>query len=150
MAEDKVEIAVGAAVLALAVGFVVYTAQATGFGSAVSGGGNYALTASFRSAEGVSAGTDVRLSGVKIGTVSGVVLNPETLRADATVAIRQGVEIPDDSVAAISSEGLLGGNFVEVLPGGSPFPLEADMAFPETQGALDLLTLLSRFVGGGE
>lgn len=150
MAEDKVEIAVGAAVMALAVGFVIYTAQATGMSGVMGGGGSYALTASFRSAEGVSVGTDVRLSGVKIGTVTGIVLNPESLRADATVTIRQGVEIPEDSVAAISSEGLLGGNFVEVLPGGSLAPLEADMPFPETQGALDLLTLLSKFVGNGE
>lgn len=150
MAEDKLEIAVGAAVLAFAVGFVVFTVQATGLTGAVGGSGSYALTASFRSAEGVSVGTDVRLSGVKIGTVSDVVLNAETLRADATIAIRQGVEIPDDSVAAISSEGLLGGNFVEVLPGGSPFALSADGSFAETQGALDLLTLLSRFVGGAE
>ncbi len=148
MAEDKLEIAVGAAVLALAAGFVVYTAQATGFGRIGGGGGTYDLTASFRSAEGVSVGTDVRLSGVKIGTVSAIALNPESLRADTTVTIRQDVEIPDDSIAAISSEGLLGGNFVEVLPGGSPFVLEEDMAFPETQGALDLLNLLSRFVGG--
>ena len=88
------------------------------------------------------------MSGVKIGTVPAIALNPESLRADATVTIRQDVEIPDDLIAAISSEGLLGGNFVEVLPGGSPFVLENDMAFPETQGALDLLNLLSRFVGG--
>ncbi len=149
MAENKLEITVGAAVVALAVGFVIYAAQATGLGGGA-GSGSYPLTASFRSAEGVSVGTDVRMSGVKIGTVSSVDLNRDTLRADAVVTIRDGVEIPDDSIAAISSEGLLGGNFVEILPGGSPFPLEADNSFGETQGALDLLTLLSRFVGGGQ
>ncbi len=97
-------------------------------------------------ADGVSAGTDVRLAGVKIGTVSDISLNPETFRADTVLAMSGGVEIPDDSILAISSEGLLGGNFVEVLPGGSPFALEPGDSFAETQGSVSLITLLLRFV----
>jgi len=149
MSEDRVEVLVGAAVVAVAVGFLIFAGQATGFGSGA-GGPRFDLTASFRSAEGVSVGTDVRMSGVKVGTVSDVSLNRDTLRAEAVMAISTTVDIPDDSIAAISSEGLLGGNFVEILPGGSPVALEPGSAFAETQGALDLITLLSRLVSGNQ
>ena len=57
------------------------------------------------------------LPAFKIGTVTGVELNSDTFRADTTFAVEQGVTIPDDSAVVISSEGLLGGNFVEVMPG---------------------------------
>ena len=63
-------------------------------------------------------GTDVRLAGVKVGAVSGLELNPETFRADATFAIRDGVDLPIDTAAIVASEGLLGGNYIELLPGG--------------------------------
>ncbi len=140
------EIVTGGLVLAAAVGFLIYAAQVTGLGAGAGAGGAYTLNASFRTADGVTAGTDVRLAGVKIGTVSGIRLNPETFRADTQIALRGDVEIPDDSILAISSEGLLGGNFVEVLPGGSPFVLEAGDGFAETQGSVSLITLLLRFV----
>ena len=140
------EIVTGGLVLAAAVGFLIYAAQVTGLGAGAGAGGAYTLNASFRTADGVTAGTDVRLAGVKIGTVSGISLNPETFRADTQIALRGDVEIPDDSILAISSEGLLGGNFVEVLPGGSPFVLEAGDGFAETQGSVSLITLLLRFV----
>lgn len=140
------EIVTGGLVLAAAVGFLIYAAQVTGLGAGAGANGAYTLNASFRTADGVTAGTDVRLAGVKIGTVSGIRLNPETFRADTQIALRGDVEIPDDSILAISSEGLLGGNFVEVLPGGSPFVLEAGDGFAETQGSVSLVTLLLRFV----
>jgi phospholipid/cholesterol/gamma-HCH transport system substrate-binding protein len=139
------EVITGGVVLAIAVGFLFYVTQVTGLGSGA-GSAGYSLTASFRAADGVTAGTDVRLAGVKIGTVSDITLNPETFRADTVLAMSGDVEIPDDSILAISSEGLLGGNFVEVLPGGSPFTLEPGDSFAETQGSVSLITLLLRFV----
>ena len=145
MAENTVEVLVGGAVLAAAIGFGVYAAQVSGLQSA---GDSYPLTASFRSIEGVSTGTDVRLAGVKIGTVTDVALNSETFRADATVAVDAGVVIPDDSAIVISSEGLLGGNFVEVVPGGSPFNFEPGDEITDTQGAVSLISLLLKFVSG--
>ena len=113
--------------------------------------GGYELTASFRSIEGVSVGTDVRLAGVKIGTVTGITLNPQTFRADTGFTILDGIELPDDSAVVISSEGLLGGNFVEVLPGGSPFNFEPGSEIEDTQSSVSLVGLLMKFVtGGGE
>ena len=149
MSQNSSEILVGAAVLAAAIGFAVYAGQATGLSKATSG---YELAASFRSLEGVQVGTDVRLAGVKIGTVTQVKLNPETYRADTRFSVIDGIEIPDDSAVIISSEGLLGGNFVEINPGGSPFNFSPGDEIEDTQGAVSLISLLLKFVsssGGG-
>ena len=147
MSENKTEIFVGGAVLAAAIAFAVYAGQATGFGASTQG---YPLSASFRSLEGVSVGTDVRLAGVKIGTVTSVTLNPETYRADTVVSVVNGIEIPDDSAIIVASEGLLGGNFVEVIPGGSPFFFEPGAEIDDTQGAVSLISLLLKFVSGSD
>ncbi len=140
------EVAVGGIVLAAAVGFAIYAGQATGLSS---GGSGYELNASFRSAEGISVGTDVRLAGVKVGTVTGMELNADTYRAATTFELQDGVLIPDDSAIVISSEGLLGGNFVEVMPGGSPFYYEPGDEVSDTQGSVSLISLLLKFVSGG-
>lgn len=145
MSHSTTEVTIGAAVLALAVGFALYAGQIAGVGS---GGGGYPLTASFRSAEGVSIGTDVRLAGVKVGTVTGIELDPATFRANTAFTVQTGVDVPDDSSVVISSEGLLGGNFVEILPGGSPFNYEAGDEVLDTQGAVSLISLLLKFVAG--
>lgn len=142
------EVLTGATVVAVALGFFAYAAQSTGLGPTRTD--TTTLTASFRTADGIMPGTDVRLAGVKIGTVTDMRLNLETYRAEAVLALDSGVPIPDDSTLAVTSEGLLGGNFLEVLPGGSPFALEEGQAFFDTQGSVSLITLLSRFVGASE
>lgn len=148
MSDHKTEAFVGAVVLAAAVAFGVFAAQSTGIGSGV-GKSTYVLSASFRSLEGVNIGTDVRLAGVKIGTVSDIALNSETYRAETDLTLRSTVEIPDDSAVIIASEGLLGGNFVEIMPGGSPFYYSAGDQIEDTQSAVSLTTLLLKFVAGG-
>ncbi len=145
MSEHTTEVIVGAGVLAAAIGFVVYAGQISGYSGAST---TYPLEASFRSLEGVSVGTDVRLAGVKVGSVTDVELNPETYRADTTVSLDAGIEIPDDSAIIIASEGLLGGNFVEIVPGGSPFFYEPGDTIDDTQGAISLVSLLLKFVSG--
>lgn len=146
MAYERAEILAGAAVLAVALGFTLYAARGAGLGST---GDSYPLTASFRSIEGVSIGTDVRLAGVKVGTVTDIRLNPETYFADATISMRKDVAVPVDSTILIASEGLLGGTFVEVQPGGALEMLEPGGEIEDTQGAVSLITLLMKFAGGG-
>lgn len=145
MANNITETAIGGVVLAAAAAFLFYASSIVGIDG---GSDNYALTASFRSAEGVTVGTDVRLAGVKIGTVTGLSLNPETYRADVRFAIDRSVGVPDDSGVAVSSEGLLGGNFIEIIPGASAFNLEDGGEIEDTQGSVSLLTLLMKFVAG--
>lgn len=145
MSENKTEIIVGGAVLAVAIGFLTYAGQITGFST---GQEEYELSASFRSADGVSVGTDVRLAGVKVGRVTALELDPATYRASAAFTVRSGIEVPDDSAIAISSEGLLGGNYVEILPGGSPFFFAPGDQVEFTQGSVSLVSLLMKFVAG--
>jgi phospholipid/cholesterol/gamma-HCH transport system substrate-binding protein len=145
MTHSTTEVLVGGGVLAAALAFGIYAVQSTGFSLGTEG---YTLTASFRSLEGVSVGTDVRLAGVKVGTVTAMELNPETYRADTIVTIRDGIQIPDDSAIIVASEGLLGGNFVEISPGGSPFYYAAGDEILDTQGAVSLVSLLLKFVSG--
>jgi phospholipid/cholesterol/gamma-HCH transport system substrate-binding protein len=146
-AQQTTEVVVGAVVLAVAAGFMIYAGQVAG----VSGNSSeYELNASFRSADGVSVGTDVRLAGVKVGRVTSLELDPATFRANAEFTVREGIEVPDDSAVAISSEGLLGGNYVEILPGGSPFAFAAGDEIQFTQGSVSLIGLLTKFVAGGD
>ncbi len=139
------EVLVGAAVLAVATGFFFYAAGSSDSGPA---GGSYAMAASFRSAEGIAVGTEVRMAGVRVGTVTGMVLNPETFRAEMTFSLRDDILLPDDSAVTIASEGLLGGSFVEIIPGGSPFNYAPGDRITDTQSSVSLVTLLMRFVAG--
>lgn len=146
MADTTTEVVAGGLVLAAAAGFLVYATQFADFGGG--GTGTYELSASFRSVEGVGVGTDVRLGGVKVGTVTALDLNPETFRAETMIAIDDEIILPDDTSVLISSEGLLGGSFVELLPGGSPFNIDPGGEILDTQSSVSLIQLLLRFVSG--
>ncbi len=148
MSETSTEVLVGAAVLAGAVGFAIYAGQLTGFSTGAVAPHQY--TASFRSIEGVSVGTDVRLAGVKVGTVTELVLNAETFRAEAEFSVSNKVLLPDDTAVIVSSEGLLGGNFIELLPGGSLENLTPGQEIEDTQSSVGLVNLLLKFVSGGD
>ncbi len=146
MSENTTEVIVGGAVLAAALGFLFYAGQVTGFASGGAADNQY--SASFRSIQGVSVGTDVRMAGVKVGTVTELVLNPDTFRADATITVSDSILLPDDTAVVVASEGLLGGNFVELLPGGSITNLEPGTEIEDTQSSVGLVELLLKFVSG--
>ncbi len=143
MSESSTEVIMGTAVLALAAAFVFYVTNATG---ARSTDGSYELTASFRSVQGIDVGTEVKVAGVKVGTITDLELNPRTFRADARFTVSDDMLLPDDSAILISSEGLLGGNYVEISPGGSPTNLEPGDEIEFTQGSVSLVQLLMKFV----
>lgn len=148
MSNSTTEVLTGGVVLAAAVGFFLYAGQFIG----TSGdGGLESYTASFRSVEGVTVGTDVRLAGVKVGSVTALSLNPQTFRAEARFTVDNAVALPEDTAVIISTEGLLGGSFVELLPGGSPFNLKPGGEIVDTQSSISVVNLLMKFVtGGGE
>ncbi len=148
MTHSPAEVVTGAAVLALAAGFAFFAAQGSGLWQG--GEGSYPLTASFRSVEGIAPGSDVRLAGVKVGTLTSLTLNPQTFMADAVIAMQPGIELPVDSAILISSEGLLGGNFVEIIPGGALEVLGPGDEIEDTQGAVSLISLLMKFVAGDD
>ena len=145
ISKNMVETVVGAIVLGIAIIFAVFLWRFSdvGFGT-----GQYTVDAKFRSAEGITVGTDVRLAGVKIGSVSNLSLDPQTFQAIAQLSIKPEYQMPDDSAAIISSEGLLGGSFIEILPGGSYELMVDGSEFSETQGAVSFISLLMKFVTG--
>ncbi len=143
--QNVAETVIGAVVLVAAGGFLAYAAQTADIGGV---GNGYSLTAAFRMADGVGSGTDVRMSGVKIGTVTGVSLDPQTFEAVTTLALETQVQIPEDSDARILSESLLGGNYVSITPGASDFMLEDGAAILNTQGSVSLLDLMIAFGTG--
>lgn len=149
MAYRAWEIALGAVVLAVAVVFVAFAVRTTG--TALSGGGGYTLNATFRSAEGVRPGTEVRLAGVKVGSVTGMSLDPQSFRAQIAMTMDDSLELPFDSTIQVATEGLLGGTFLEVLPGGAIDVLQPGDTFEDTQSSVSLIALLLRaFTGGDE
>lgn len=145
MASTTAEAVIGAVVIAVAGGFFVYAAQTAN----VSLGGTYPLIAEFRRADGLTIGGDVRISGVKVGTVREMGLNEDTFEARVRMAIREGVRIPDDSAATIGTDGLLGGAHIAIQPGGSDLMLEPGETFLFTQGAVNIMDLVNRAITGG-
>lgn len=140
--DNLIEAVVGLLVVLLAAWFIAFAWQRTGGGMRDS----IRVTALFPAANGVSVGTDVRVAGLKVGSVAGQRLDPETYQAEVTLAIDEDVAIPSDSSAAITAEGLLGGTYIALLPGGSPTPLKnGDMIF-DTQGSIDMMGLIGSFI----
>src|SRR3546814_2881744 len=117
MRRNMIETVMGAVVLLVAVAFIVVAFRSASLSSA--GRDGYQVTVEFSDASGLAAGTDVRLAGVKIGTVMEQRLNPETYFAVVTLGVSNAVRLPSDTSARIIPDGLLGGNYVALEPGGS-------------------------------
>ena len=144
MQNSAVETLIGAVVIAIAVGFLVFAYSSTGRGP-ISG---YEVVAKFNRADGVAIGTDVRMSGIRVGTVSRLELDPMTYNAVVTLALDSSVKLPDDSSARITSDGLLGNQYLSIEPGGSPTPLAPGGEIENTQGSIDLIGLLGKAMFG--
>ncbi|MEM8791427.1 MAG: outer membrane lipid asymmetry maintenance protein MlaD [Pseudomonadota bacterium] len=147
MASNTVEALIGGVVLAAAGGFLVYAANTAN----ISAAGGYELTAEFRKAEGISQGGDVRIGGVKVGSITAMDLDPQTYKAVVRLSINNGIQIPDDSDVKITSSSLLGDSYLAIQPGGSEFMLEPGDAIEFTQDSVNLLDMVGRFIhGSGE
>ncbi|MCH9852653.1 MAG: MlaD family protein [Alphaproteobacteria bacterium] len=108
------EILLGGAVFGIAIFFLVW-ANANTNGSKE--GTVQRIVADFTSIKGLRVGNDVRIGGVKIGSVEKLAINPDTFQAQVTMAIRNDVLLPTDTAVAIISDGLLGGAYMRVNPG---------------------------------
>lgn len=136
------ETLMGAVVLAVAGAFFVYAYSASEVGK----GGGYEVIARFTTVGALKIGSDVRMSGIKVGTVSDQKLDPETYLAEVTLSIEESVKLPVDTSAAIANEGLLGGNFIDLVPGAEDTVLQPGERIELTQDAVDFVQLLSRFM----
>jgi phospholipid/cholesterol/gamma-HCH transport system substrate-binding protein len=138
------EILTGAVVLAVAGWFLIYAV--TGSGRSLAGGPGITLTARFDRIDGLAAGADVRLAGVKIGQVVGQRIDPQTFLAVLTLRVDAGLNLPSDTSAEIQSESLLGGRYIALVPGGSDRVLRDGGEITQTASAVSLESLLGRFI----
>lgn len=148
MRRNVIETVMGAVVLVVA-GFFLFFAYTS---ADVGGVRGYQLVAKFSSTGGLSAGADVRISGVKVGTVKQSFLDKQTFQAVVVMEIDPAVQLPRDTSAAIASESLLGGRFLQLLPGAEDEMLAGGDQIEFTQSAVNLEELLGRFIfssGGG-
>lgn len=138
------EVLAGAVVLLVAAGFLVFAV--TNSGRSTVSGPAQTLTARFDRIDGLAPGADVRIAGVKVGSIAAQRIDPQTFLAVLTLRIDGNLRIPDDSSAEIASEGLLGGRFVSIVPGGSERILRDGGQITITQSAISLESLLGRFI----
>lgn len=104
----------------------------------------YQLTAIFNNLSGVSKNGRVEIAGVRVGSVASIELNKE-FQAIAQLDIYQGINLDDDTMASVKTSGLIGDRFIELIPGGSGIFLESGDFIIDTQSALDLESLISKF-----
>jgi phospholipid/cholesterol/gamma-HCH transport system substrate-binding protein len=138
------EVATGAVVLLVAAIFLAYAVMHSGRGASVSDG--LVLRAKFDRIDGISNGADVRIAGVKVGSVTDVRIDPESFSAVLTFRVDRSLKLPSDTSAEITSEGLLGGKYISLVPGGSERILADNGQITETQGSVSLESLLGRFI----
>ncbi|HKY19568.1 MAG TPA: outer membrane lipid asymmetry maintenance protein MlaD [Rhizomicrobium sp.] len=138
------ETLIGAAVVAVAVGFLVFTYNRTGAG----GLSGYEIKAKLPKADGLSVGTDVRLAGIKIGTVSDLTLDPKTYLVTVHMNVRDDIKLPVDSSVLVTQAGFLGSQYLSITPGGDDKMMTAGAYFDNAQGSIDVMNLVGRFATG--
>jgi phospholipid/cholesterol/gamma-HCH transport system substrate-binding protein len=139
------ETLIGAVVIAVAVGFLAFAYLRTGSGS-LSG---YEINARLPKADGLSVGTDVRLAGIKIGTVTDLTLDPKSYLVTVHMSVRNDIKLPVDSSVLVTQAGFLGGQYLSITPGGDDKMMTAGSFFENAQGSIDVMGLVNRFTGGG-
>lgn len=142
MKRSVIETVLGAVVLLIAGVFLVFSYN-TADVKKVSG---YEITANFSGIGGLTVGDEVQISGVKVGSVIGVTLDPVSYLAHVRMSIEPGVHIPEDTAALISSESLMGGKYLELQPGGSEDMLADGGRVEYTQAPQNLEQLLGQFI----
>lgn len=142
MKRNVIETVLGAVVLAVALVFLVFSYSTANVGS-VSG---YNVTANFSTVGGLNTGDPVQISGVKVGSVARVDLDPQTYLARVTLSVDPKIKLPDDTAALISSTSLLGGRYMELQPGASEDLLPPGGRIQYTQAPQNLEQLLGQFI----
>ncbi len=108
----------------------------------------YYLNAQFESVTGLKVGSRVELAGVPVGKVEAIYLEPKRQMANVRLKIQGQVELTDDVIASVKTAGLIGDKYVKLLPGGSDVALQNGDIITETESALDLEELISKYVFG--
>jgi phospholipid/cholesterol/gamma-HCH transport system substrate-binding protein len=142
MHRNTLETIIGGIVLLAAVGFVMLAYEVAD----MKGNGGYEIVAEFGSTGGLSVGDDVRVSGIKVGRITAQELDPTTYVAKISMAIDPAIKIPSDSTARITAASLLGGNYLELMPGSAIETLDAGAVIYDTRDPISLADLLGKAV----
>lgn len=142
MRRNAIETIMGAVVLVVAAVFVVFAYSSADI-AAVRG---YEVTAKFDRVDGIRQGTDVRMSGIKVGTVLAEKLEPDTYFAVLTLSIDPNVKLPLDSSAKVVTDGLLGNKYIALTPGAEDKLIPQGGEITHTQSAINLEDLVSRYI----
>ena len=110
--------------------------------------GGYELSARFTSINGLRKGADIEVAGVKVGRVSGIRLDPAHGLAVVTLRLDDTLIVADDAIASIKTSGLIGDKYINLDPGGSDIKLKSGETISDTQSAVDLEELISKYVFG--
>lgn len=144
MNKNIIETLTGALVIGISVWFLMFfLKQNTGSGVIQD---HYNLSAKFEQADGIAVGTPVRIGGIKVGVVNAADLDPITYFAVLKLSIEDKVKIPSDSIAKISSDGLIGTKYLSIIPGGEDKMLENNAFIEYTQSSINLETLIGKMV----
>lgn len=142
MNTNAVETLIGTLVIAIAAGFLVF-AYSIGDVAKIKG---YRLVANFERADGIAIGTDVRVSGIKVGSVVQQSLDTNTYFARVVVDVDKSIKVPEDSSIKVSSDGLLGSPYLAIQPGGSEKLLTDGGEITNTQPSIDVMGLITRYL----
>ncbi|BCR05628.1 outer membrane lipid asymmetry maintenance protein MlaD [Desulfuromonas versatilis] len=144
MKRFNVETAVG---LFLVAGFVCFAWLSVKLGDVnLFGHPTYSVEARFGSISGLKEGSTVEIAGVRIGKVAKIRLNPEDYEAVVTMELDQGVRLSEDSIASIRTAGIIGDRYVDIAPGGMEQYIEAGGRILETESAINLEELVSKYI----
>jgi phospholipid/cholesterol/gamma-HCH transport system substrate-binding protein len=139
------ETLIGAGVVAIALVLAALAYYRTGTG----GLSGYEINAKLSKADGLAVGTEVRLAGIKVGTVSDLTLDPRTYLVTVHMNIQHDVKLPVDSSILVTQAGFLGGQYLSITPGGEDKMMTAGSYFENAQGSIDVMGLVGRFATGG-
>ncbi len=142
MSRNAVETVMGAVVLIVAALFLFF-AYTTSQVSAVSG---YDLTARFNRVEGLRDGGDVRISGIKVGSIISQTLDPKTFVAVVRISVDPTIKLPVDTVATITSAGLFGDKYLSLEPGNEDEIIKPGGEIEHTQSPMSLESLIGQYI----
>lgn len=148
MKRFNIEMGVGIFLIAGFLSFFYISIKLGGVG--LFGDNTYSVKARFVSISGLKEGAFVEIAGVRVGKVTSISLDPRNYEALVYLSINSNVRLQEDSIASIRTNGLIGDKYVEISPGGSEDYLQPGSEIQETESAISLEKLVSKYIFGKE
>jgi phospholipid/cholesterol/gamma-HCH transport system substrate-binding protein len=150
--QNPFQVAIGFVVLVVSLLFITHIYKIRTLGE-VSFAKSIVLKARFSNIDGINTGSDVKISGIKIGTAKSIELNRDDYMAVVLISVDGSIKIPNDSILAVSTSGLLGNKFLDIKPGFSDVYMDNNDTFMSTVSTVNLENLISKFasnIGGDD